>query len=267
VLAGRGRLEKGVLTVVSDEVTQTARRSDIWVILPGAPTELNRWRSTVSIGIDTYTGNTDSSGLTASSTIDREDPNSHLHVEYTGTFNQADGETVAARHRVGQSMNVYFTRLLYASLPFLDYTSDRFQNLKHRAVPGLALGYKIFDLDALEWSIDGGLAYQYTRYVSVTPDQQLRENDWGPRIATQLEWDVVTDLDLELSHQTVLLVRDFTQTNYHTRGTLSYEITDLLYIELSVWHDRIRQPRENVDNVTPEKDDFRYTFSFGLSFD
>ncbi len=267
VLVGKGTLEKGVLTVVGDDITQEARRGDIWAILPGAPREINRWRSKVTVGIDTSTGNTDTAGVTGTASIDREDPSTHFHVDYTGTFNATDGETIAARHRVNQAMNVYFTRRLYASLPFVDYTSDRFQNLQNRVVPGLSLGWKFFDDDTIEWSVDGGLAYQFTQYVSVAADQNLTENDWGPRISSSLDWTIVKNLDLVVDHNTVILRRDSGQTNFHTKAALSYEITDLLFIELSVTHDRIRDPRENADGTTPEKDDLRYVFSLGLNFD
>lgn len=267
VLVGHGRLEGGVLTVTSGDVVQRAPRADVWVMLPGARTEINRWRATTSIGLDTYTGNTDQVGLTASASVDREAPITHLQLAYTGTFSGVDGETTAAQHRASESFNVYFTRALYASLPFTDYRSDRFQNLQHRVIPGLGLGYEIFDLDDFEWSVDGGLAYQYTQYVSLPDDQSLRENDWGPRLGTDLEWDIVTDLTLSLSHYSVVLVRDFDQTNFHTQADLTYEITDLLYVELGFWHDRIRQPRENQQGVTPEKDDYHYVFSLGLNFD
>jgi len=164
-------------------------------------------------------------------------------------------------------MNVYFTRVLYSSLPFADYTSDRFQNIQHRIVPGLSLGVRIFDLDWLEWSLDGGLAYQYSQFISVQPGQDLTENDWGPRISTRFDWDIVTDLTFDAQHQTVLLIRDFGQTNYHTRFTLTYDVTDLIFIEAAIWHDRVRDPRETLEGTIPDKDDVRYIFSLGLNFD
>lgn len=267
VMTGRGRLENGVLTVVSDNVTQSAPRDDIWVILPGLAVERNRWRATLSVGLDTYTGNTDQQSVTAAASIDREDANSHLSMSYDGSFGRADGDTNVARHSASESMNIYFTRLFYASTPFIDYTSDRFKNLQHRVASGASLGVKLFDLESFEWSVDAGLAYQYSQYVEVLPGQAIRENDWGPRLSSSLEWDIVTDLTLTIDQQTVILTRDFGQTNYHTQVALTYEITDLLYIELGFWHDRVRDPQQATVDFTPDPDDFRYLASVGLNFD
>jgi len=267
VMAGQGRLVDGLLTVSTDEITQTAPREDIWAILPGLPRELNRWRSKLSVGLDAFTGNTDQQNFTASVEIDREDAGTHLDLDYRGSFGRTDGKQNVNRHRATGEFNVYFNRRVFAALPFIEYTSDHFQNLQHRVTPGASLGYKLFDSDSFEWDVQVGWAYQYTRFVSVQPDQALAESDSGPRFMANLDWDVWGDLTWKASHSTILLVLNFDQSNYHTQTSLVYDLTDLIYLEFSFWHDRTRQPQETQSGDFPKKDDFRYLVSVGVSFD
>jgi putative salt-induced outer membrane protein YdiY len=267
VLSGRGRLVGGRLTVVDVDVTQTAPRADIWAILPGLPTELNRWRATISAGLDAYSGNTDQQNLTASMTVDREDASTHLDLGYTTSFGRSDGVDNVKRHRATAQYDVYFNRSLFAVLPYLEYTSDTFQNIQQRVVPALGLGYRFFDLDDFEWEVQAGAAYQYTQYVSVQPGQSLRENDVGPYITTNLIWDITGDLTFAVSQNAILLIRDFNQSNFHTQGSLVYDVTDLIYLEFSVWYDRVLQPRETSAGSLPDANDTRTVVSIGLNFD
>ena len=63
------------------------------------------------------------------------------------------------------------------------------------------------------------------------------------------------------------LVRDFDQSNFHTQGSLVYDITDLVYLEFSVWYDRVLQPRPTVDGSVPDPNDVRTVASIELYFD
>jgi len=267
VLVGHGRLSNGRLTVTRGDVTQTATRDDIWSMLPGLPKELNRWSASLSAGLDAYAGNTDQQNLTASVALDRDDPSTHLDLDYTTSFGATSGVQNVKRHRATAEYDVYFNRALFAVLPGVQYTSDTFQNLQQRVAPGIGLGYEIFDLDTLEWDVQLGVAYQYTQYVSVAPGQHQRENDVGPLLLTNLDWDITGDLTFKLSQNAVLLTIDFDQSNFHTQGSLVYDVTDFIYLEFSAWYDRVLHPRPKADGSIPDANDVRTVVSIGLKFE
>lgn len=267
VLVGFGSLSNGRLIVKRGPVTQTAARDDIWSMLPGLPTELNRWSANLSAGLDAYAGNTDQQSVTASVALDREDPSTHLDLDYTTSFGATGGVQNVKRHRATGELDVYFNRALFAALPSVVYTSDTFQNLQHRVAPGVGLGYDVFDLDALEWDVQAGIAYQYTQYVSLGPDRNQRESDVGPVFATSLEWDITGDLTFKLAQNAVLLLIDFDQSNFHTQGSLVYDVTDFIYLEFSAWYDRVLRPRPTADGSTPDANDVRTVVSIGLNFE
>jgi hypothetical protein len=267
VLTGAARLSGDTLTVSSDDVTQTATRAEIWLILAGRATELNRWNSRWSVGLDTFTGNTEQSSFNANIEINREAASTTLSLGYVGNFGSVDGEENVNKHRLSQQFDRDITRIWYVTVTSLSYNVDKFQNLKNRVVPSTGLGAHIFDLDTFEWDVEVAGSYQFTQFISVQPGQDQETNEWGARVYTAVEWDIVTDLKFTASHTSVLVATDFDQTNYHTRAALSYEITDLLFVEFSFWHDRVQQPVANANNVTPQRDDFHYVASLGFTFD
>ena len=267
VHVGKGRLVGDRLTVTSQEMTQTALRSDIWAMLPGLPTELNRWRGSVSAGVDAYTGNTQQATVTAAASLDRETPVTHLDLDYRGSFGSTDGIENVNRHRATGQENVFFNRVIFAALPAIDYTSDVFKNIRHRVIPGISLGYRFFDFDTLEADIQVGIAYQYTRFDSVQLDEANQESDVGGRLMANFDWDIIGDLSWKASHSTVLLALNFGQSNFHTQTSLVYDVTDFIYLEFSLWHDRTRDPTVQSDGTTPKQDDLRTLVSIGFNYD
>jgi len=86
------------------------------------------------------------------------------------------------------------------------------------------------------------------------------------RLATRLKWDIITDLKFRVNHDTILVPSNFDLTNFHTRVELSYEITDLLALEFTLVHDRVREPVRSADGRLPEKDDVQMIFGLALEY-
>lgn len=266
VLVGRARLRGDTLVVTGRDGNRTADRAAIIAILEGDTSEWNRWTGKVSAGVDAQSGNTDQATLTASGELAREDRNSRAEAMARSTLGTSGGEENVNKHRGEVKLDIFVTRRIYWNTIDTSFSHDKFQNLSFRAVPTMGIGWHMFDRTGFEWDVEAAGGYQYTSYISVGPFQAPDEQDGVVRLATRLKWDIITDLKLRLNHDTVLVPSNFGLTSFHTRVELSYEITDLLALEFTLVHDRVREPVRSADGRLPEKDDVQMIFGLALEY-
>ena len=255
VLEGSGHLVGSELVVTTKNGQVKLERGRLVAVLPGQARELQRWRLKASLGLDGHFGNTDQSSLNSSLDIRREGRISRMQFVYIAAFGSADGTENVSRHRGEAGLDVYVTRRFYIKVLEGSAVYDKFQNIALRATPTSGLGYQIFDTNDFELSLEGGLGYQYSRYISVRPGDELSASNLSLRAAMWFKWDITGDLDLQARHESILVATNFGLTNYHTRATFTYDITDLLKIELTGSHDRVREPVAAADGTLPERDD------------
>lgn len=264
VVFGPARLAGEEIAVQTHAGEVVIDRNRIVAILPGKPSEWNNYLFHGSIGLDARTGNTEQANLNASARLVREDRVSRAQIRWDTTFGTASGERNANRHRAEAKLDLFISRYIYANALDSVLTFDEFQNIDLRATPTSALGWHAIDRPAIEWDIEAGVGYQYTRYISVQEGLPRAEGDAVIRLGTRLSWDVTSDFDIQAEHDTVLVVTRFGQSNFHSRLVFSYDITDLLDIELSVIHDRTQDPVAREDDVQPERDDLQLIFSLAI---
>jgi putative salt-induced outer membrane protein YdiY len=266
IVVGRARLRGDTLVVTGRDGNRTVERSGIVAILEGDTSEWNRWTGKVSVGVDAKSGNTDQATLTASGEVAREDRNSRAQALIRSTLGTSGGEENVNKHRAEVKFDVFFSRRFYWNAIDSSFSHDKFQNLSFRAVPTMGLGWHMFDRSSFEWDVEAAGGYQYTSYISVLPGQSPTEQDGVVRLATKLKWDIITDLKFYAIHDTVLVPTNFGLTNYHTRVELSYEITDLLSLDFTLVHDRVREPVRTSDGRLPEKDDVQTILGLALEY-
>lgn len=259
IVIGRARLRGDVLTVTGSEGDRTVERREIIAILSGDQSEINRWRARASIGIDARTGNTKQTTIDSTGGLIREDSNSRAQLLYYGTYGTSNDILNVNKHRGDVKLDIFFSRWIYISAIDAILIHDEFQNIQFRAIPTAGLGWSVFDRPSFEWDLEAGGGYQFSNFIAGAPD----EGDGVIRLGTRLQWDLISDLKFNATHDTILVVTNFGLTTYNTRATLSYELTDFLSLDFSIVHTRVREPVSDGERV-PENDDLQMVFSLAL---
>jgi putative salt-induced outer membrane protein YdiY len=266
IVQGIGRMQDDVFTIHTPNGTVELSRGLVVAVLPGEASELQRWALKLTAGLDAHYGNTEQSALNGSVDVRREDRVTRLQLTYLTSYGTASGEENVNKHEFDARIDVWLTRRLYLTPIHSRTIYDKFQNIAVRTSPTAGGGYYIVDTGTLEIDLKGGVGYQFTRYISVGPDQSRDVSDAGFRLGGRVKWDVTGDLTFEANHDTFLVATNFGLTNYHTVASLSYDITNRLDIQFSVTHDRIREPVANSEDILPSRDDVQLIAGFGVEF-
>jgi putative salt-induced outer membrane protein YdiY len=265
VYLGKGVVRDDHVIVDTPEGKVRFPRTELLAILPGAGREIEKWGFKLGAGVDANVGNTEQTALNLNVALRREDRWTRGEVSYFGSYGTADRQENLNRHRIDANLSWFFSRHLYWVVIDLPFLYDKFQNLDVRVTPNSGLGWQLFELAVFELSLEAGLGYQYTEFISVVPPQDPTASDAAVRLAMNFKWDVLNDLQLKLDHDTLLVPTDMGQTSLYTRAILKYELTDLLKLETTFAHSRIWKPVRRADGTRPDSDDFQLIV--GLSFE
>ncbi len=233
-------------------------------MMEGEPKEINFWSSKVSFGLSARSGNTDQADLNMAFRVVRRTALTRLLFDYNGTFSEVDGEETANSHRLDTGFDVYATRRFFVSVPAINVYRDPFQNIALRVTPGIGVGYDVFENGFFNWEVGGGLAYMYSEFVSVQPDEFKEAHDGAVFLSTRLELDVTSDVDWDTDYTLAYVPTDADQSNQHLKSVVSVDIWGPLDFETSFLWDWVNRPRERADGTTPESNDFRITVGLGL---
>lgn len=266
VVQGIGHVRDGTVSVLTATGEASFPRDDLLAILPGEARERERWSLSAGLGANFATGNTDQSALNFSLVVRREDRVTRGELGIYGNYGRADGVDTANQQRLNAELDYFLSRRFYLTLAQLALVRDPFQNTALRAVPSAGAGYRIIDRSRFEWEVDLGVGYQYLEFISTTTGRPPSQNDVANRISTTFEWTIVSDLDLDVEHYSVFVWTSLGQSTEHTQATLSYELTDLLDIDITGIHDYTWEPVANDQGEVPDKNDFRLTVGLSVEF-
>jgi len=269
---GRGVMEDGRVAVWTAEGKQEFPREQLLSIVPAADRRRDLWDGKVSLGVSSTSGNTDEQDMSGFGYLRRSTSLTRLRFDYNGTISIVSGTDNANNHRGTAKYDVFISERWYFSPAILDVFSDVFQNISLRITPSAALGYHIFNTSKIEWDVEVGAGAQLTRADSVPLDGngdplQDEESLVGALItSTRLEWDITKKIDWNFSYRLQLGVPQIEQRFQNLFTTLSFEITKLIDIDLSLKFDRAANPPAQADGTVPEENDVTVSFGFGLDF-
>jgi len=235
-------------------------------IVPGTPEEINYWSGDLSVGVTFRRGNTDQTEMTTIASIRRRTPLTRLELGYTGNFGTLDDTENTNNHRVSTTLDVFLTRRFFLRPLSFEYFRDRFQNIENRFTPGAGVGYDIFNREKLSWTILGGGGYQYTRFISVSPGDDIERGIAVALFGTSFEQDLTDDVEISFQYDTQVSLSDVEETSHHALAKLSVELTRRLDLDVSFLWDRIGRSVSNSSGDDPEPDDFRLIVGFGVEF-
>ena len=111
-----------------------------------------------------------------------------------------------------------------------------------------------------------GAGYRQTRYKSVPVSDENPEEDIFAGLNTAFEWDITSDIELDLTYDISAPVDDFSAYTANLLAILSIEMHWDLDIDFTLGWDRQNKPKESDDGKIPDKDDVRFTVGLGYDF-
>jgi len=257
---------KDTVTIVNAEGSQEFPRDRLMVIVPGNLSEKDYWDGTISLGIAGKAGNVNQVDLTLYGLLRRRTLESRWVTTYNGAFGTVEDEETVDNHRLNSQYDWFLGRKWYFTPMALDYYRDRFKNIEHQITPAVLAGYHVVDTRTMEWDLQAGLGYRYTRFDSVQAGEDTSDGTAAIIVGTTFNWDITSDIEFHLDYNIQVGVPETVDTNQFAFLTLSIDLIGDLDLDLSLTWNRVGDPQPNANGTTPLRDDLRYTVGFGWDF-
>jgi putative salt-induced outer membrane protein YdiY len=261
---GRLRVEGDRVTVDTENGQRVSMRSDLRSIIP-ARTERDYWSLRWSTGLTLRSGNTEQSDLASFLMVQRRSPLARTRLEVNTSYSVSEGEEVTNNHRASLRQDIFLTPRVYVPSS-LQYYRDKIQNIASSWTPGLGIGYQVLDRHDVEWGVDVGAGYQYTRYDEVAAGESVTVGGASFLAGTRLSWELTKKLDFDLQYNAMVGLSNYVSTNHHALAQLSYDVWKDLDFDVSVAWDRVGDPQKRKDGIRPQSDDIRLYVGFGFDF-
>jgi len=267
---------KGVLKIAESEVTLTDENQkkifntfELVSFAPGGETEADLWWVKFTLGFDIKDGNTSQIDFSSKLSAKRRTGKSRFIVDYIGNISKTDAvsgklvETIN-NHRANFNLDKYVTRYFFYTPVFGEYFTDTFQNIDKRLTLGIGLGYTLINSDKTDWNISGGPSILSTKYTSVQAGDNQTIDSASLSLSTDYEAEISSKIDFIFKYKIQLAKKESGGYSHHLIATLENELINDFDLDISIVWDRINDPTIDKDQITPEKDDFR--FILGISY-
>ncbi len=245
---------------------QRLPRSDVLSITAGEPKERNYWSIAASLGANMRQGNTEQIETTTKAGLIRRTPKNRINIDFLSTFNRTEGDTAADNQRVSSGWNHYISKRFYWSPAYGEWYRDPFANISRRWSIGMGLGYELIKSPKITWDLNGGLAYQMTRFGSVAEGQDDSVGTPALVVGTVYDHELTGWMDYVFDYRFFVVSRESGTYTHHLVTGLELELTSILDFDISLIWDRIQNPQPEADGVVPKQDDFRLVIFLGFDF-
>jgi len=263
--AGELRVDRTTATISGAEPLSIPR-ADLIGIAPGRPRERDYWSGRFNVGLNIRAGNTEQTDLVTKFRLERRTPNTHLKLDYVGNFSELSGEENVENQRVNGNFNYFLTRRLFLVAPLAEYYRDPFQNIGQQFTVGGGAGYYLIDRPKIEWLVQGGPAYQVTRFETVEAGSDPESRTPALFLQSTFEMELTKYIDLELGYQAIVTSEAAGRLTTHATATLEINLTRRLDLDVSFIWDRTENPPVGAGGVEPKQNDVRMNLSLGVKF-
>lgn len=261
----------GTLKVVDDKVFVTTQkeilefdRSRLISIAYGEPKEIGYWSAKISFGLNIQKGNSDQINYNTSAYAQRRTSASRFFIDYLGIFNKTEGVETANSQRIDSYYDIFKTKKFFWRPVFGEYFRDPFTNIENRVTIGTGIGYHIIDTPKTQWDITPGIAYQYTKNVSVEAGQDTDNSTAALVVGTVYDTELTKHIDFNASYKFNIVNEESGTYTHHVVAALEIELTRRLDLDLSFVWDRIQDPKPEEDGRVPNQNDFYFFFGIGF---
>jgi len=273
VLRGDRTTVTGAVTVFEERVivkTETGEyhtnRSNVTRMVTGSVHERDHWSGKVTLGAVARSGNTDQVDLSTLFSAKRRTASSRLDLRMMGAYSEVNQEQTVNNERFEGTYDIFVGPRLFVTPLALDLYRDTFQNIDLQVVPYTGIGYTVADRNKLEWDVNLGFGFRYTRFESVGAGEEQDSGLGTGVVGTSLDSDLTKRLELLLSYSAQIGLTDINDTNQNASVTFSLDLLKDFDFDLAFLWTRIGAPEADENDVTPEKNDYRLTFGLGWEF-
>ena len=263
--AGKLVLFENQALVVNQEYTKSYARTRIISIAGPGYSELELWKADFAFGVNLQRGNSDIVGAKLSLSSIRRTTSSILRLDYHGNYSRAEGVLLTNNSRLRSNYDLYRNARSFWRIYDAEILQDEFKNIDGQFSLGTSFGYKPIRNSKTELELTGGIGSQVTRYVSVEPGESI--NNTSPFITMGINYDTEFNnwVDFLIDYSFQLVDQAKGQNTHLFVTTLSTDITGDLELEISFVWDKVTNPQQNADGITPQEDDYKLVF--GISYE
>lgn len=262
---GKIVISNGLVSVRGPEQLTRSREELIGLTRSGIK-GIKDWSGKLSVGLSLQSGNKHLATVSANGELDRRTPNTHLNLEYTANYGEANGVESANNQRVNLTYDINLNRRWFARPAQLEYYYDPVANISSRGTAGVGAGCHIFDREGLEWTVAAGPGYQYTRFETVEAGQAGSATTPAGVLQSIFKLDITRRLDLSLSYLGTLTSERAGLYTHHGVSTLSFEIKRHLDLEVSYTWDFLEKTQLRSNGQLPHKNDYYLTAGLAVRF-
>ena len=272
IAEGQLLLKEGKLFLISDTATQEFNNGELISIASASDSEWDKWDGNISLGLNLYDGNTTQFDYTFRAEGQRRTSSNRFSALYVVNYSENtdqltnDRTVIANNQRFTTFYDWFFSQRIFFRVADFEYVADEFQNLDYRATIGIGLGYSLVDNGTHTWDVTFGPSYQQTKYITVEEGTDDKENSSVASIGTMYEWEITGDIDYSLNYSVQKVSEEAGDLIQHLDTGVEIELTSDFDLDITLYLDRIEQPRTNEDGFTPDKDDYKLVISLGYDF-
>jgi len=224
------------------------------------------WQSEITLNIGVKSGNIDQTDIGTIVSLKRKVADSQFNLNYIANFSKSNYQKTIDNHRLNIDYKVYRTTKFFWQPFFGEYFKDEFSNIRNSYNVGAGLGYEIYNTDKLELDISGGPGYKATDFFSYEVGQKSKSSTAMLSFATNLEYEINSDLDFDLSYKFELLNKENGSYTHHVLSQLEHDLyKDFDLVITFVW-DKIENPTKREDGTIPEQNNYQLLLGLGYEF-
>ncbi|MBO2674794.1 DUF481 domain-containing protein [Shewanella algae] len=257
----------GQLTLINGEAFLDGENFDkkqLLTIIAGNEQETNYWSAKISLGANLKKGNNQQTDFNTQINARRRTTQSRLDLSYLGSYSRADGKESSNNHRLNGNFDWFISERFFLRPIFAEVYRDPFQNISYQVTLGSGLGYSILDTSKTEWNVSAGPAYAYTQFDNVAVGERSSEQGEALLLETLFETEISEEIDFRSLYRVIYTNEDKGGYNHHALVKLAIELTSILDLDLSVIWDRNNAPAANMNNVTPDPNDYQFIIGVGV---
>ena len=241
-------------------------RADLLTIVSLRENEFDNWGTKINFGLNTRTGNRESTDFTTVAKVGRRTAKSRFVVDYLGNYSSNGDTSLSNNHRTNLGFDIFISKRFFIRPLFAEYLRDPFKNINHKVTAGFGIGYDILDAYGITWNVNGGPAYILNTYESVQNDREEEVETAAGVLATEYDWDITANIEFYGSYRLQYTGETYESYNHHAVNGLSFEFTDLLNLDFQIVWDKIVDPEPDDEGNQPKEDDYQFIMSVGVDF-
>ena len=259
-------IEKDKIVLSLDDKVSVFHKSQVVSIAEVNSDWNGNWKSEITLNMGFKSGNTDQTDLGTIINLERKVAESKFSLNYIANFSKNNQEKTVDNHRLNMDYKIYQTTRFFWKPLFGEYSNDKFSNIKHSYNIGTGIGYEIYDSDKLDIDISGGPGFQRTIYDSNEIGENTENSTVMLSVTTDLEYEINSDLDFELTYKFELLNKENGSYTHHILSKLDHDFYKDFDLAVTFVWDRIENTTKREDGTLPEKDNYQLLLGLGYEF-